>query len=252
MAENVVRRQRDELLALHHAFLLERGADGVDHHGVGDVAVERVAVAILAAQRVRARAGREEHLLVALGDLHDGQRRGGRDFAEQQHRAVLLDHALRLGRGGRGIDRVFRHQVDLFAHDAAGCVDLLGRHLHAELGVAADRAEEAGQRHQMADLYACGLGAEDGRRSDRGRAGKGGAGLQQSTSAAAGHHWSPPEIRRDVLSFVPAYARRSPSRFPPMRQCERRSFIVVRYFRTRWLLSTPNASQPRSTGLARI
>ena len=38
------------------------------------------------------------------------------------------------------------------AHDAAGRVDLFGRHLHAELGVAADRAEKAGQRHQMADL----------------------------------------------------------------------------------------------------
>jgi hypothetical protein len=52
-------------------------------------------------------------------------------------------------------------------------------HLHPELGVAADRAEEAGQRHQMADLYSRGLCAEDGWRSDRGGAGKGGAGLQQ-------------------------------------------------------------------------
>src|ERR1700682_3092138 len=32
-------------------------------------------------------------------------------------------------------------------------------------------------------------------------------------------------------------------RFPLMRECERRFFIVGGYFRTQWLLSTPNAPQ---------
>ena len=195
MAENVVGGQREELLALHHALLVERGADRIDHHRVRDVAVEGVAVAALAAQRVGAGAGREEHFLVALGDLHDGQRRGRGDFAEQHHGAILLDHALGLGRGGRGIDRVFRHQVDLLAHDAAGRVDLFGGELHAELGIAADRAEKAGQRRQMSDFDFGGLGADDRRKSQGGSAGKRGAGLQQSTSAVADHGWSPPRGR---------------------------------------------------------
>ncbi len=203
VAENVVRGQREEFLALHHALLIERGADGVDHHGVRDVAVEGVAVAVLAAQRVGAGAGREEHLLVALGDLHDGQRRGRGDFAEQHHRAILLDHALRLGRGGRGIDRVFRHQVDLLAHDAAGLIDLFRGEFDAELGVAADRAEKAGQRHEMSDLDPGGLGADDRRKSQRGSAGKRGACLQQSTSAVAEHGGSPPwgRIATSCLRF---------------------------------------------------
>jgi hypothetical protein len=80
------------------------------------------------------------------------------------------------------------------------------RHLHAELGVAADRAEEAGQRHQMADLYSRGLCAEDGRRSDRGGAGKGGAGLQQGTSAVAGHTGLLPGYVATFSLPIPAYA----------------------------------------------
>ena len=114
VAENIVRGQRDELLALHHALsALSAVPTALTITVLGMSHVEGVAVAVLAAQRVGAGADREEHLLVALGDLHDGQRRGGSDLAEQQHRAVLLDHALRLGRGGGGIDRVFRDQVDL-------------------------------------------------------------------------------------------------------------------------------------------
>jgi hypothetical protein len=104
-----------------------------------------------------------------------------------EHRAVLLDHALRLGGGGGGVDRVFRDQVDLLAHDAAGGVDFLRRHPDPELCVTADRAEKAGERHQMADLDARCLRADDGGKSECGRARQGGAGLQQRASAVADH-----------------------------------------------------------------
>ena len=49
VAEHVVGRQREELLVLHHVVAQQRLADRVDHDGVGDVDVERVLVAVLAA-----------------------------------------------------------------------------------------------------------------------------------------------------------------------------------------------------------
>jgi hypothetical protein len=100
---------------------------------------------------------------------------------------------MRLGGGGRRIDRIFRGDVELPAHDAAGRVDFFLRHAKAELGIGAERAEKTGQRRQMADFDLLGLAADDGRKSDRGCAGKGSAGFQQSASAVAGHHRSPPK-----------------------------------------------------------
>src|SRR6266436_5203733 len=74
---------------------------------------------------------------------------------------------------------------------ATGLVDFLLRHANAELGIGAERAEKAGQRRQVADLYLLGLAVDDRRKSERRRAGKGGAGFQQGSSAGAGHRWSP-------------------------------------------------------------
>ena len=76
VAENVVGGQREELLVLHHVVAQQRLADRVDHHGVRDIDMEGIFVAVLAAQRVGARADLHEQPLVALGDLHDGQRGG--------------------------------------------------------------------------------------------------------------------------------------------------------------------------------
>ena len=128
---------------------------------------KRVAVAVLAAQHVGARADLHEEALVARRHLHDGHRRGGADLAHQDGGAVLLEHALGLG-GGRGrVDRVFRDDVELAPHDAAGLVDLLLGHAEAELGVGAERAEEAGQRRQMPDLDLVGLAARNGWKPER-------------------------------------------------------------------------------------
>ena len=106
MAENIVGGQPEELLVLHHVVAQQRLADGIHHHRVRDVGVERVSVAVLAAQRVGARAGLNEQPLVAGGHLHDGQRGGRIDLAHQHGSAVLLEQALGLGRGGGGIDRI--------------------------------------------------------------------------------------------------------------------------------------------------
>ena len=187
VTEQVVGGQRVELLALHHVVAHQRLADGVDHHRARDVDMEGVAVAVLAAQRVRAGADLHEQLLVARRDLHDRRRRRGIDLAHQHGRAILLQHALSLGRGGRRIDRVFRRDVQLAAHDAAGLVDLFFGLLDAELCVGAEGAEKAGQRRQMADLDLVGLAADDRRHTNRGYAGEGRAGFQYTTSVEAGH-----------------------------------------------------------------
>jgi hypothetical protein len=49
MAEDVVGGEGEEFFALHHALLIERRADRIDHHRVGNVAMEGVLVAVLAA-----------------------------------------------------------------------------------------------------------------------------------------------------------------------------------------------------------
>ncbi len=135
-------------------------------------------VAILAAQRVGSRAGLQEQPLVAVSHLHDGQRGGRVDLAYQHGSAILLEHALGLGRGGSGIDRIFRHDVQLAPHDAAALVDFFHGQFHTEGGVSAERAEKAGQRREMADFDLFGLAVADGRKSDCGGAGKGGARFQ--------------------------------------------------------------------------
>ena len=51
--------------------------------------------------------------------------------------------------------------------NAAGGIDLFGCELHPELGIAADGAEKAGQRHEMADLDLRGLRPDDRRKAQR-------------------------------------------------------------------------------------
>jgi hypothetical protein len=60
VTEDIVGGQRVELLVLHHVVAHQRLADRVHHHGGGDVDVEGVFVAVLAAQRVGARADLHE------------------------------------------------------------------------------------------------------------------------------------------------------------------------------------------------
>jgi hypothetical protein len=131
------------------------------------------------------------------------------DFAEQHHRAVLLQHALRLGGGGGGVDRVFREQVDLLAQNAARRIDLLRRELCAQLRVAADHAEKAGQRCQMPDPDLLRLGLHDGGKPKHGRASEGCARLQQRPSAVADH-----------VCLLPGGIACLPSK-PAIRYCER-------------------------------
>src|SRR6202035_3568902 len=90
----------------------------------------------------------------------------------------------------------------------------------------------AGQRREVADLDLFGLAITDRRKSERRGAGKGGAGLQQGSSAGAGHRWSPPKGR--FFAIVPL-------QFRSIRECERRFSIVGRYFRRRSLLSMSKA-----------
>ncbi len=167
VAEHVVGGQREEALAVDHAVPLQRLADGVDHHGVGDVGAEHVATAMLAAQHVRARTEGQEQALVALGDLGDGQGRGRADLAHDVLDPVALQHALRLGRGVLGVDRVLRADVEHAPADAAGGVDLLHGKLHAPHRILAERAEKAGHRRQVADADRPRLRAHDGRHADR-------------------------------------------------------------------------------------
>ena len=179
VAEEVVGRQAEDLLALDQALTHQRLAGGIHHHRDRDVDVEGVAVAVLAAQRVGARADAHEQLLVARGHLRDGQRRAGVDLAHQHRDVVALDHALRLGGGRLRVDRVFAHHIERAAHHAAGGVDLLGRHLDALGGVLAQRAEEARHGREVADLDRARLRAHPGGHAQRGRAGHEGAGLEQ-------------------------------------------------------------------------
>jgi len=57
-------------------------------------------------------------------------------------RAILLEHALRLGRGGRRLTESSEDQVDLLAHDVRRLVDLFGGSFTPKLGIAADRARK--------------------------------------------------------------------------------------------------------------
>jgi hypothetical protein len=180
VAEEVIRGQAEDALALHQAVAQQRLARGVHHHGDGNVDVEGVAVAVLAAQHVRARADLQEQALVARRHLHDGLRRGRVDLAHQELDAVALEHALRLGRGGRRIDRVLRHHVELAPHHAARRVDLLGGHLDAHHGVLAERAEKAGERREVPNLDRARLRAHDRRKAERERAC--GTGLQYASA----------------------------------------------------------------------
>jgi hypothetical protein len=180
--EQVVGRQAEDLLALDHVVAHQRLAHGVDHHRDRDVDVEGVAVAVLAAQRVGTGTGAEEHLLVARRHLRDGERRGGVDLAHEHHHAVALEHALRLGGSHLRVDRVLAEHFDLLAHDAAGGVDLLGGHLRAHHGVFAERAEEAGERGEVADAHLVLLRVQQGGQAHGGQAHGGGAGSQHAAA----------------------------------------------------------------------
>ena len=76
MAENVVGGQGVELLAVDHVVTLQGFANCVDHHRVRNIDVERVFVAVLASQRVRARADLHEQAFVSFRHLHNGHGRG--------------------------------------------------------------------------------------------------------------------------------------------------------------------------------
>ena len=137
------------------------------------------------------------------------------DLAHQHGRAVLIEHALRLGRGGGGIDRVFRDDLDLASHDAAGLVDLLLGHSDAQLGVGAERTEKAGQRREVADLDLVRLRADDRRKAESERAGQCGAALQYASSCLGGHPLSPPMVclwRLALPSFVSDVSAPAPDR----------------------------------------
>src|SRR6185437_11811499 len=111
----------------------------------------------------------------------------------QDRGAVLLDHSLRLGGGDRRVDRILGHHLDLAAHDAARGVDLLLGLADAEQRIAAQRAEKAGERRQMADLDDLRSGAEDGGKTQGERARQRGTSLQNVPSSPRRHDLlSPP------------------------------------------------------------
>ena len=161
MAKRIVGGQAKQLFALDHVGLHQRLAAGLDIGGVGAFDVKHVLVAAFAAQFVGIAAGVDENALVAARHLCDRQTGGRGNFTDQHDRAIALEQALRLGRSGGGIDRVFRDQFKLATHDAAGPIDLLDRHGDAHHGIFTERAEEAGQRRQMADLDFVGLRTHD-------------------------------------------------------------------------------------------
>ncbi len=151
MAEGVVGGEREPLLALDQALFHQRPAAALHIHRVLMLDMEHVAVAVLAAQCVRIGAGVDEQRLGPAGDLRDRQRRGGGNLTDDTGDLVALDHALGLGRGGLGIDRVFLQQLELAAVDAAGGIDLLGGEVGRHDAVLAERAKEAGARRQVSE-----------------------------------------------------------------------------------------------------
>ena len=144
--------------------------------------MEHERVAARAAQRVRVGARVDEHGLGPVRDLTDGERRGGRDLADDHRDLVALDQALGLGGGGLRIDRILDHELDLAAQDAAGGVDLLGREPHAHLGEFSERTEEPGDRREMADPDHVGLRLDDGGHSDAYERGGAGSSLEERTA----------------------------------------------------------------------
>jgi len=134
---NIVGGEGIEFLVLHHVVAHQRLADRVDHHRARDVDVEGVAVAILAAQRIeRAPICMNSRLLRSATCMM--VTRGRVDFASAPPRR-LVQHALGLGRGGRGYES--SEVMSSWRPSRPGLVDFLSAS-ECRLGVSAERAEK--------------------------------------------------------------------------------------------------------------
>ena len=130
--------------------------------------MEHVGIAARAAQRVGIAAGIDEHGLHSVSDLTDREAGRRRNLADNDRDLVALDQALGLGGGGLRIDRVLHDELDLAAHHATDCVDLISGELDAHHRVFAERSQEARQRREVSDSDRIGLRLDQSRHADAG------------------------------------------------------------------------------------
>src|SRR5690349_11470644 len=97
MTEGVIGRQRIPLLALDQTVAQEGTADSFHVHGILRFDVEHIALAILAAERVRVAASVYEESFGARRHLSNRQAGRGGDLTNNASDLVALDHSFGLG-----------------------------------------------------------------------------------------------------------------------------------------------------------
>ena len=229
------------LLDLLHVGIARRLAPGIV--GIGDVPLlahlvdeigrerdrlrrrvverpEAVAVALGRGQRgVEAHADHVDDL-VLLEHRHAGEADVGEEAAEMDVDLVLDHQLLGLAAADVGLGFVVRdHQLDRPAVDAAGLVDAVDRHLHADQRGLAAGGACARQRLQRADLVRLGL-AEGGlprRRHQHGRAQRARGGRSVADQPAARDLAAVPEFLERVVRFSLVSHRQSSLKMRPTR-----------------------------------